>query len=163
VLLATLGSFWLFRQLSDTRDRHGKTEQQLLAVQRQLTALRTADEKTSLQEQIVQLRASIESMALPPRQQVAGLGAALAADAAARGLRLTSFEGADTNKSVSKLSYPAIQYVLKVEGAADSLVGLLAPLDDFPAVFMENLVVKEASQAPGQWVMEMDASVIYAQ
>ena len=90
------------------------------------------------------------------------MDAALTSYAAVQQLDLKEFERGEASFVFDdKTVYPAVSYRLLVQGAAQSLVGMLILLRDVPTALVQTLDFTILPESQDRWEVAMEMLVVY--
>ena len=112
-----------------------------------LDYLRANDERPKLREELAALKAAPLALPVPERHTVAQLGDSIVFFAAEQGLELLFFSSAEGPVTRGTQEFQSIKYSIVASGEVNSLIGVLAKLDDIPTTAVDllefSLVVEE--------------------
>ena len=116
-----------------------------------LDYLRANDERPKLREELAALKAAPLALPVPERHTVAQLADSIVFFAAEQGLGLLKFSSSEGPVTRGTREFQSFNYSIVASGEVNSLIGMLAILDDHPTAAVDllefSLVVEEESPA----------------
>ena len=161
VVLVAVGMFYLTRESNSVEDERIKMNTQMLETEAGM--IRLEDDKLVLESELGTIESEISPLMFPSRDVALELSGKLARYIDDNNLQVSAFDSNQTVASLNNASFEAVNFSLIAQGPPESLIGILALIDDTPTGIVRKLDLTRTSDVLNTWTLSLGLVVIYGE
>ena len=158
-LILAGGGVYFYQQRDQAREEKAGLEDDLAAARSGVDSVE--QQNFSLTEELKQLEALPPPQVFPSRNEVLGLGTAVATYVSERGIRLSTFDTSQRIVDLEGAQYPAVTYTMVADGPAVLLSGILSLVGAVPTSVVDDLEFRRDPESEDHWFASLDISIFY--
>ena len=159
VVLCAAGMFYLTRESNSVEEEQKQTNTQKL--QTETGMIRLEDDKFLLETKLGTMESEISPLIFPSRDVALELSGKLARYLDDNNLQVSAFDSNQTVELLNNASFEAVNFSLIAQGPPESLIGILAIIDDTPTGIVRTLDLTRTSDVLDTWTLSLGLVVVY--